>query len=382
MILISEPTPVAFGHGGGVIAYRQAKLLSEMGILDCIMTTVPKGSEVCKEFSVPIVDIRHESSPMDARFERGSPWLFDAVVAHELMHLPNKCHDVFVNGGGLPITAEFARSKEWKIVCDCAAHNTEESAAEKKLHGLDLLGMFPHLDRKNPSWDRWNMPVRAADLVFVPAKMCADYMVKTVPMTPDKISVVYRGTDVQAQNVIDGTSIKALHVSQWGHDKGQLYLLRAWISFTNARPYAKPYLTVVGFNTNFVPEMYHATGDFKAVFKGEVSQPVLEELYRASNLYVHTSVTEGFALTILDAMSYGIPVVTSNGAGGSELVKDGVNGFVTGIRDSEAMARKLVFLADNPDMLVSMGKAAYGTAKEYTWDRWAMETRKALEKVM
>jgi len=80
------------------------------------------------------------------------------------------------------------------------------------------------------------------------------------------------------------------------------------------------------------------------------------------------SITEGFGITPLEAMAYGRPVIVADGAGMSELVTDGQDGFVVPIRDIDAIKNKITYFYDNPDEIKRMGDEARKTAMKYNWD--------------
>ncbi|MHA1284843.1 MAG: glycosyltransferase family 4 protein [Promethearchaeota archaeon] len=54
----------------------------------------------------------------------------------------------------------------------------------------------------------------------------------------------------------------------------------------------------------------------------------MRDFYNGLDLYINTSFHEGIPLTILEAMSYGIPVVASNVGGINEIILNGVNGYL------------------------------------------------------
>lgn len=84
---------------------------------------------------------------------------------------------------------------------------------------------------------------------------------------------------------------------------------------------------------------------------------VLEELQQA-DIFVFSGVREGFGNAILEAMSCGLPVVTSDDGGVSEAVSDGVEGFVVPVREPMQMAEALRVLALDPELRYRMGAAA------------------------
>lgn len=96
---------------------------------------------------------------------------------------------------------------------------------------------------------------------------------------------------------------------------------------------------------------------------GEVKDPV--SYYQQVAVFVLPSYyREGLPRTILEAMSCGRAVVTTDWPGCREPIKDGVNGFLVPIKDSDAIAKRLEQLAADADLRASMGDAAYQTCKE------------------
>ncbi len=83
---------------------------------------------------------------------------------------------------------------------------------------------------------------------------------------------------------------------------------------------------------------------------------VIQQL-RQSDIFVLSSLSEGISNAVLEAMSCGLPVVTTDCGGMREAVRDGVEVFVVPVRDPEAMAEALQKLALAPDLRKSMGKA-------------------------
>ena len=84
--------------------------------------------------------------------------------------------------------------------------------------------------------------------------------------------------------------------------------------------------------------------NIKAVFSGEIPNDAVKDFYRSNSvdLLVNVSTTEGLPVSMMEAMSFSIPVLATDVGGVGEIVKDGYNGFL--IDESftdEALAQKL-----------------------------------------
>lgn len=75
-----------------------------------------------------------------------------------------------------------------------------------------------------------------------------------------------------------------------------------------------------------------------------------------ADIYLSTSLFEGTSNSIMEAMDCSLPVVATGVGDNEYLVKDGVNGFITGIKDIAAISGCIVKLADSPQMRRRMGK--------------------------
>ena len=65
---------------------------------------------------------------------------------------------------------------------------------------------------------------------------------------------------------------------------------------------------------------------------------------------------ETFGLVNLEAMLYGLPVITTDEGAISEVVEDNCNGFIVPKEDPQALADKIEFLIKNPSLRIEMGK--------------------------
>lgn len=96
----------------------------------------------------------------------------------------------------------------------------------------------------------------------------------------------------------------------------------------------------------------------------------LPALYRAADVFVLPSLVEGFPLTALEAMACGLPVIVSEHTFGEDVVRDGVDGYVTRIRDAEAIADRLRNLYENPNRRKLLAVAARQRAEQFSWERY------------
>lgn len=89
-------------------------------------------------------------------------------------------------------------------------------------------------------------------------------------------------------------------------------------------------------------------------------KPVEEvrEHLRRSDVYLLTSLEEGISNAALEAMSCGVPVVTTACGGMAEAVGDGAEGIVVPMREPEPIAAALAKLATSDELRRRMGRAA------------------------
>ena len=73
---------------------------------------------------------------------------------------------------------------------------------------------------------------------------------------------------------------------------------------------------------------------------------------------------EGVPRTLLEALSMGRPIITTDTVGCRETVRDGVNGYFVPIKDSKALADKMIYLIEHRDILQKMSDASYEYCKK------------------
>ena len=65
---------------------------------------------------------------------------------------------------------------------------------------------------------------------------------------------------------------------------------------------------------------------------------------------------EGLPISLVEAASWGLPIISTRVGGIPEICRDGINGFLVEEKDIYAMAEKLVLLAKSPDLRSELGK--------------------------
>jgi alpha-maltose-1-phosphate synthase len=93
---------------------------------------------------------------------------------------------------------------------------------------------------------------------------------------------------------------------------------------------------------------------------------VLEEMAQ-HDVLVLPSISEAYGLVILEALSRGLPVITTMNSGGPEIIREGQDGFFVPIRSAEAIAQKLELLNQDRNLLDHMSASAAQRAREFTW---------------
>ena len=103
-------------------------------------------------------------------------------------------------------------------------------------------------------------------------------------------------------------------------------------------------------------------------FTGRISNEELSDIVASSWLNVHTSVTEGWGLSILEAAASGTPTIAYNVSGVTDAVENGFNGIKVKDSDRKALADAAFSILNDPERWWS---SSTEVAKKYSWDKTA-----------
>jgi glycosyltransferase involved in cell wall biosynthesis len=115
-------------------------------------------------------------------------------------------------------------------------------------------------------------------------------------------------------------------------------------------------------------------------FTGLLSPDALAAHYRAAIALVYPSRYEGFGLPILEAMSYGCPVITSTRASMPEVA--GANALLVDPDDAESLAQALLTVAADRGLRQRMALAGPERAARFTWRETAQRTAAVYQEVL
>lgn len=314
--------------GGGVVTRHEARALVEMGVGDVLLWSFPKESR---------------------------PWGADDAACARLEDQPGYAPRlVHCYSGTFSKTIALLKARGTMVTYTAAAHSIEVSREEHEALGVPFD--YPHLTDAE-QWSRYIAGYRMADLVICPSSYSMEIM---RGYGCRKVHVIPHGVSPPMRPVALPARFSVAYLGQAGPDKGIRHLLAAWeiLGFQDAL------LTIAGRGTEHLLPLVRA-GSGSVFLRGAVE--ATSEIYDACALYVQPSASEGFGISVLEAMAHGRPAACSAGAGAAELAT-----FEFAARDPESMAVTIAAARDtfdrHPADYAAVAAAARERALGFTWD--------------
>lgn len=104
-------------------------------------------------------------------------------------------------------------------------------------------------------------------------------------------------------------------------------------------------------------------------FHGPVPRSAVDQFYREADVFVLPTLSDGFAITQLEAMAQGVPVLATPCCG--EVVTHGTDGWIVPERNPQAIADTIREILDSRTQLPAMRSAAREKSKQFGLDRLA-----------
>lgn len=210
---------------------------------------------------------------------------------------------------------------------------------------------------------------RVRDALFVVAisDFARSQLLSLLPTNQwDKVRVVRCGIDI-ASFAPRGASheaghLRILYVGTLIPRKGQPVLLEALSALGRHNVEARLTLVGQGPERPALERLAQRLGvSDRVTFTGGLDHDRVREQYVLADVFCLPSFAEGVPVVLMEAMATGLPVVTTRIAGISELVEDGVHGFLARPGRADDLEQALAHLAADPALGRRMGES--GRAK-------------------
>lgn len=302
-----------------------------------------------------------------------------------LLKKSRKCDVIYAQGpiaSGLPayLVNNFISKKYIvKVVGDYAW----ESARNAKIVDLDIdnfqkrkfpgkIGILQYLQ---------SLCVRYASRVIVPS-----YYLKTIVkgwrVDEKSIEVVYnsyKGED-NIENIIrkEDTLVSIGRLVSW---KGFEGLIEIIPDLLKENPNFKLHIYGSGPDKEMLIDSIKKMGMEDVIFIKNLKHPdLMRELSRAGIFVLNTGY-EGLSHTILEAMSQGVPIVTTNIGGNPELIEDGVNGILVEYNNKEKLRQAILKLYRDKNLQEKFRKNSKEVLRKFTFEKMIGGTIKILENI-
>jgi glycosyltransferase involved in cell wall biosynthesis len=212
--------------------------------------------------------------------------------------------------------------------------------------------------------------LRKADLVTCDGENTKEEMVKS-GTNVEKIKLIYHGVDTQKFNpkkreqklrddlgLSNSPTIISVRMLEPLYDVESL--VKAMPSIIKQIPETKLIIAAEGEQRDYLENLAGALGISSVVrFVGQIVHDELPKYLASADVYVSTSLSDGgIAVSTLEAMASGLPVVATNCGDIKKWITDGENGFIVPVKAPETIAAKIIYLLETEDTRVKFGRLA------------------------
>ena len=246
-------------------------------------------------------------------------------------------------------------------------------------HGMPS---FPLTKTKNPvtifflKWmPRWFY--NHADKVICVSMDSANEVNKIFRMPIEKIKVIYNPVDTNNIIALCHENLEhpwfaqdipiIISVGRLTDVKGYPYLLRAFKQIMTKYP-SRLVILGKGEKETLLKELSLQLGIDKSVaFLGFQANPF--KYMSRSTVFVLSSMSEAFPMVVLEAMTCGVPIISTASTGSSEIITDGVNGLLVPLADEVALVEAIGKLLTNDTLVSNLAQSGRERVRDFSVEK-------------
>ena len=327
---------------------------------------------------------RHSGVQAHLYWMAGS-WLRRNIDGWDAVHIHN-VHGNYFNLGLLPFLAKHSRviitlHDCWFFTGHCA-HVFDCRKWMADCHPCRDIDRYPGMGRDAARYNlnrKRRLFSKAKPVLITPSQWLCDLVKKSQVFRDFDCRVIYNGIDTRTFR--PGNKLAARHRLGLPVDKhiilyvangglnSSVYkdpdLLLSAIERLISRPFTKRFQIVVVGGKKSISSVFD---DY--VLQIADTREGLEIFYQAADILVYPTKADNCPLVPMEAMSCGLPVVSTRVGGVPEVVDHGVTGYLTRPGDAVEFCEAIEKLLTSPSLLMTMGSASIKRVEEhFTLDR-------------
>lgn len=231
---------------------------------------------------------------------------------------------------------------------------------------------------KKASWKYTKAYYNNCDIVLIPSKSLADSLKKygvkkTIEIVPNSINTklftpVSGNTEknnLKKSFGINGQSL--IYMGRLSYEKSVEQIIKAFPLMLKEKPELKLMIVGDGPDRKKLEKMARELKVYdKIIFTGYLYGEKLADSLKANDLFITASKSENMPVSVLEAMSAGLPVVTVKEKGLAEIIFDGENGFFAKTDNPEDIAKKVLSILSDKILLEKFSKKSRELALQYS----------------
>jgi len=181
------------------------------------------------------------------------------------------------------------------------------------------------------------------------------------------IEVIYNSIDSRSENSYDSSSKNIVFLGRLEEQKGVYDLIEAAEKVIAEEPDIK-FILAGSSKDKKIEEILHNKGlKDNFILPGWINEEEIKKLFCNTMIFVLPSYNEGMPMSILEAMSFGIPIISTKVGSIPEIIQHGTNGILLQPGDVEMLGNSLLDLISNKDKRLFFSRENYKDAnKKYS----------------
>jgi len=353
--------------GPATVVSRLAHELTAQGYLCTVLTSGPRQRSALP-FSVSRVSLR---IPQPLRGLLILLKTLRAARAADVIY----AFDTYTSGYAAALAAQFFKKP---LVLRFTGDAAWEQAYTLKETSDDILAYQSRAPRTK-ALARRQFILSQADRVVTDCEFLTTVLA-AMRVPQEKIRVINNAIDPHEQAAPDSDKIVCMaRLVSW---KGIEAVINALPAVRASVPDATLVIAGTGPEEAHLRDVAQKTASKHITFTGAIHGVEKENMLRSAGVFILNTFYEGMSNALLEAMSYGLPIIATPAGANTELIQNEHSGIIISYNDQEAIEQSLIDLLKNKDRARQYGASAHEASKRYSWERLVQKNKKVIAELV